>query len=234
MMSLRAAGLLLSLAQAPPPAPAPPIQDNSFLVEEAYNQETGVVQHINALQRVRASWSYAFTQEWPLRGQRHQVSFTVPVEVGVGQVALNYRHQLAGLGAGGATAFAPRLSLLLPTGADRNSGLQVNLPVSLMLARGVVSHWNAGATLARDDEAIYNGGASVIWLARPSVNLMVELVWTGTTRGGEVIVNPGLRWAHNVGSLQIVPGISLPDGRDLFFYLSFEHPFKATGPAPAP
>ena len=30
---------------------APPIQDNSFLVEEAYNQERGVVQHINTFQR---------------------------------------------------------------------------------------------------------------------------------------------------------------------------------------
>jgi hypothetical protein len=30
-----------------PPAPEPgPIQDNSFLAEEAYNQEPGVVQHI--------------------------------------------------------------------------------------------------------------------------------------------------------------------------------------------
>ena len=35
-----------------------PIQDNSFLIEEAYNQEAGVVQHINLFQR---NWR---TGEW--------------------------------------------------------------------------------------------------------------------------------------------------------------------------
>ena len=208
-------------AQAPVPIS---IQDNSFLIEEAYNQERGVVQHINTLLHSRGTWSYSLTDEWPLGGQRRQLSFTVPIERGIGNVAINYRHQLAGLG-GGATAFAPRLSLLLPTADGGSPGLQVNLPVSAMLTRGVVSHWNAGATLTRGDETVYNGGASVIWLARPTVNLMLEVVWSGTTGGGETIVNPGLRWAHNLGRLQIVPGISFPRGRDVFFYLSFEHPF---------
>ena len=36
-------------AQEAAPAP-PPIQDNSFLIEEAYNQERGVVQHIGTFQ----------------------------------------------------------------------------------------------------------------------------------------------------------------------------------------
>ena len=112
---------------------APPIQDNSFLVEEAYNQERGVVQHINTFARSThgGSWVYTFTQEWPLGGQRHQIGFTLPVEgapssddrgTGIGDVAINYRFQIAGLGDGGergATAFAPRMSLLLPTGSSR-------------------------------------------------------------------------------------------------------------------
>lgn len=217
-------------AQAPPPAP---IQDNSFLMEEAYNQEAGVVQHINTLLHARQSWAYSFTQEWPLRGQRHQISFTLPIEHGVGDAAINYRHQFVGIG-GGKTAFAPRLSALLPTGDGGSAGLQVNLPVSVMLTRDLVSHWNAGATMARADETVYNGGASFIWLARPTVNLMLEVVWAGTANSGETIVNPGLRWAHNLGSLQIVPGVSFPRGRDVFFYLSFEHPFKSTGPVPGP
>lgn len=218
-------------AAAQEPVPIP-IQDNSFLIEEAYNQERGVVQHINTLLRARRSWSYSLTQEWPLGGQRDQLSFTVPVERGVGPVAINYRRQLAGIGGG--TAFAPRFSVLLPTADAGGTAVQLNLPVSAFIARDVVTHWNAGATLARADEPVYNGGASVIWLARPSINFMVELVWTGSARSDEVIVNPGLRWAHNLGSLQIVPGISFPDGRDVFFYLSFEHPFTSTGPIPVP
>jgi len=35
----------------PAPTPAPGIQDNSFLVEEAYNQNFGVVQHISSFTR---------------------------------------------------------------------------------------------------------------------------------------------------------------------------------------
>jgi len=209
-----------------------PIQDNSFLIEEAYNQERGVVQHINTLLHSRGSWSYSLTQEWPLSGQRHQLSFTVPVERGVGDVAINYRHQVTGMGGG--TAFAPRFSVLLPTANSGSTAVQLNLPVSAFIARGVVTHWNAGAALAPRDATVYNAGASVIWLLRPSVNLMLELAWAGTAGTGDVVVNPGLRWAHNVGELQIVPGIAFPDGRGVFFYLSFEHPFKSVEPAPAP
>src|SRR4051795_13687763 len=56
------------------------IQDNSFLVEEAYNQERGVVQHISTFSRMWNSedWSYSFTQEWPAPGNwRHQLSYTL-------------------------------------------------------------------------------------------------------------------------------------------------------------
>ena len=56
--------VLPALAWAGPPS-APdtkPIQDNSFLIEEAYNQERGVVQHINTFQRVHSGdWVYTFT-----------------------------------------------------------------------------------------------------------------------------------------------------------------------------
>ena len=61
----------------------PGIQDNSFLVEEAYNQNSGVVQHINNFTRYWNSkdWVYTFTQEWPVPGdERHQLSYTLPVQ----------------------------------------------------------------------------------------------------------------------------------------------------------
>ena len=59
---------------------SPGIQDNSFLVEEAYNQERGMVQHINTLSRMWNSKDliYTFTQEWPMPGNpRHQLSYTL-------------------------------------------------------------------------------------------------------------------------------------------------------------
>ena len=57
------------------------IQDNSFLLEEAYNQEDGVIQHIQMFQYLKKSkdWFYTFTQEWPVPKQAHQLSYTIPV-----------------------------------------------------------------------------------------------------------------------------------------------------------
>src|SRR5512143_1899109 len=101
---LLSACLLPSLRAQEAPAD-PGIQDNSFLVEEAYNQEPGVVQHISTFLRDRQTgdWIYTFTQEWPVGGLAHQLSLTVPVQRlasspdggrrGFGDVALNYRYQ---------------------------------------------------------------------------------------------------------------------------------------------
>ena len=62
LLSLCAAGLHAQSAAGT--AEPPPIQDNSFLIEEAYNQEPGVVQHINTFQRLRGGpWVATFTQE---------------------------------------------------------------------------------------------------------------------------------------------------------------------------
>ena len=223
---------------------APPIADNSFLLEEAYNQEAGVVQHISAFHRSlrTAAWTYTFTQEWPVVVQRHQLSFTLPVEraggaTGVGDIALNYRYQLGG--GERAVAAAPRLSLLLPTGSEAKGlgsgafGVQINLPVSVTLAPRLVGHGNAGwSTTAGVAE--YGLGASLVWLTRPTFNVLLEAVWARVDGGGEALfVNPGIRWAHNFANgLQIVPGLAFPIGigpsrgeRGAFLYLSFEHPF---------
>jgi hypothetical protein len=219
------------------------IQDNSFLLEEAYNQESGVVQHISAFERADGGdWAYGFTQEWPLGGIRHQLSYTVPVEkidgfgVGLGDVALNYRYQLAG-NPEARTVAAPRFSVLLPTGDEEEGrgagavGFQVNFPVTLVLSDKIVTHWNAGATVipsARNElgaEATTftrNLGASLVWLVLPSLNLLVETLWlgeefvvgNGTTRREEIaVLSPGIRAAFDLaGDLQIVPGIAYTIG----------------------
>ena len=243
---------ILALALAPGTLGAaqqgpPPIADNSFLIEEAYNQEAGVVQHISAFHRSlrTAAWAYTFTQEWPVVVQRHQLSFTLPVErggpagatvTGIGDIALNYRYQL--VGGEGAVAIAPRLSLVVPTGSEAKGlgtgafGVQVNLPVSVILAPRFVAHGNAGwsATSGVDE---YGAGASLVWLPAATFNVLVEAVWSHAEGGGDaLVVNPGIRWAHNFANgLQIVPGIAFPidigPGRrahGAFLYLSFEHP----------
>lgn len=259
--------LLATALQAQEKAKEGPIQDNSFLVEEAYNQETGVVQHISTFTRFQESkdWVYTFTQEWPVFSQKNQFSFTLPWQrldasldgkQAFGDVALNWRYQLVGDGTT-PVAFSPRLSLLLPTGDEKTGygkgtvGYQVNLPVSFTLGEAFVGHFNAGGTLtprartAGGDRATtrdYALGQSLIWLANPRVNLMLECVYTNTEvitgpgrteRQGAAFINPGIRWAHNFASgLQIVPGIAVPIGvgasrgeKAIFLYLSFEHPF---------
>ena len=258
-------------AAAPQTNAVAAIQDNSFLIEEAYNQEPGVVQHINTLFRTSGtrSWVYAFTQEWPVRVQQHQLSYTIQIahaadgsgsRTGIGDVAVNYRYQL--LGVGGGPAFAPRLSVLLPTGASRRgfgaggTTWQMNLPFSMTLPADLVSHSNAGMSFTpharntADDEAAsreYSLGQSLIWLVRRDFNFMIEALWTAayevagpdrTVRSTELLVSPGVRAAINFRSkLQIVPGFAVPIGvgpsrgeRSLFAYLSFEHPFAKQAP----
>lgn len=226
------------LAQGTGDSETRPIQDNSFFLEEAYNQERRVVQHISALESVEGGdWFYNFTQEWPAFGQKHQLSVTVPLQDhGLGDVALNYRYQLIGSGEE-PIAFSPRVSLLLPSGDEEKGngsgapGIQLNLPLSAVLGSAFVTHWNAGATWTpssrnefREEAATraVNLGASAIWLVRPTLNFLVETVWESaeevvgpgrTDRSSSAFVVPGLRWAHNLESgLQIVPGIAVPLG----------------------
>jgi hypothetical protein len=258
-----------SRAAKTPREEAPGIQDNSFLVEEAYNQEFGVVQHIQTFQRLWNSkdWVYTFTQEWPVDPRpRHQLSYTLlfvhsgqfpGAGGGVGDVALNYRYQLVGNGES-RIAFSPRISALLPTGPSRlgrglgGAGVQTMMPVSLLLSKKLVTHWNLGATYiptahnaAGDCAATlgYNFGQSFVWLAHQRFNALLETVvsrsqtvtapnrteWSTT-----VLLNPGIRWAYNFkNGLQIVPGVSVPVGvgpssgeRGIFLYLSLEHPYR--------
>jgi hypothetical protein len=213
------------------------IQDNSFLVEEAYNQERGVVQHVSTFARPSDgnAWSYSFTQEWPLGGIQHQLSYTIPLQndpqgTGLGDFSLNYRYQLLG-GPEAAVVLAPRVSVLLPTGSHEQGrgagavGFQANLPLSLVVTPQLVTHWNAGATVtpsAREPSgreattASFNLGGSAIWLLHPSVNLLLEGVWLstesvglgGTDREETLLLNPGVRAALNLANLQIVPGVA--------------------------
>ena len=224
------AGLAAALAFAeepasPAPAESPGIQDNSFLIEESYNQDPGVVQHISEFTRSFDSgdWVYAFTQEWPVPAVKHQLSYTVPIQrlggggatAGLGDALLNYRYQLKGDG-DARVAIAPRASLIVPTGSTTRSygsgvlGFQTNVPLSLVLGPRFVAHWNAGATLLpsakgptgdRATTLSYNLGQSVIWLATSRFNVMLEAFYTSV----ETIVGPGRTERADV--LLLSPGI---------------------------
>lgn len=202
---------------------AAPIADNSFLIEEAYNQEAGVVQHIGTLVRPDGGGAleYSFTQEWPLGGRSRQVSYTVPLlqregsGTGLGEIALHFRYQLAGNG-GAEVHLAPRATLILPTGDERRGrgaggvGFQTNLPLSVRLLPALALHANAGVTLTPDaknaaGEAARtldaNLGGSAVWLLHPRFNALLEVLWVST----EEVVGPG-RQARRSGWL-VNPGV---------------------------
>jgi hypothetical protein len=236
--------LLLTLgraANAQPPSngaqtPAPfAITDNSFLVEEAFNQEPGIFQNIFGVHIVDGGeWEAAFTQEWPLRTQTHQLSFTfsslaVNGAAGLGDMMINYRWQ-ASTEEGARPAFSPRLSLILPTGnasegrGSGGPGWQVNLPFSRQFGDTYL-HWNAGFThtpAAQDDNGERNlfvphAAVSGIWQLRPMLNLMLEsiLQWdqvfeVETRREVIFTLVPGIRTGWNAGDSQIVLGIGIP------------------------
>ncbi len=244
------------------------IQDNSFLVEEAYNQGPGVVQHIllgvGTVDQFRAAddreWALSFTQEWPIFSQAHQFSYSVPysfiesggsTENGVGDIYLNYRYQ-ALMETDRVPAFAPRLSVILPTGDDDRGlgngevGYQINLPVSKVLSNRWTGHFNAGSTVIPDvaGETLvsYSLAGSFIYAVSEDFNLLVEAVagWDeelaefgDTSRDFSALISPGFRYAFNLpGDTQIVAGVAAPIGLTgsapdygILFYLSVEHFF---------
>jgi len=191
--------------EAPGDSSAPrEIRDNSFFIEEAFNQEEGVVQHINGYSRDTRSgdWVYTFTQEWPAPGITHQLSYSVPLvssadstrHAHVGDVILNYRYQLAGDG-DSAFACAPRVSVVTPTGDEKRGagtggwGLQVNLPVSYLLTDRFAIHGNAGGTWTyrarsaegdRGNLGQFAAGGSLVWIASHDANFLLEALWTRT------------------------------------------------------
>jgi len=203
------------------------IQDNSFLIEEAYNQDPGVVQHIFNMTRSRdGQWTGTFTQEWPVGGIRNQLSYTLPLDH-QDAALINYRYQLVGDG-DARFACAPRLSLSIGSQHDRHYGIQTMVPVSIVVSDRFVTHWDAGMNRDRGQNT-WVAGQSTIFAAWPRVHLMLENLWTSDTHA--LIVSPGVRWAYDFPSkLQIVPGVAFPintrsHDRSVFLYLSFEHPF---------
>ena len=229
--------LVLSMA-ASAAAQVQPFQivDNSFLVEEAFNQEPGIFQNILTARRDEDDeWQMTFTQEWPLFTQTHQLSFAAAVQgvsgaSGFGDLYINYRWQ-ALAETETVPAFSPRLSLILGTGnaskglGAGGNGWQVNLPVSKQFGDAYL-HWNAGFTHnpnAESDNGEYNlftphVAMSGIWRLRPMFNLMLESVVefeqfvesAETRREAVFTLSPGFRTGWGTAVPQTIVGVAIP------------------------
>jgi len=176
------------------------IEDNSILVEEAYNQEAGVVQHIFSVQhflKPPRDTFFSFSQEWPVLSHKHQLGYTIPAAFlegganGLGDVMLNYRYQL--FDKEDAAAVSPRLSIIFPTGNNDKgtgfgtTGVQINFPVSKRWMNRFITHFNVGGTflpavkqtlpsgaLAKKTLLFANVGMSLGWLVTHHFNFLLE------------------------------------------------------------
>lgn len=219
------------------------IEDNSMFIEEAYNQEDRVVQHISNLvflPNLKDDFFYAFTQEWPAFGLKHQLSYTLLYNSfskddvqGFGDVMVNYRYQLSYKE--NYLTCSPRLSLIIPVGnkelglGEGSWGMQVNLPISKRWTNHFINHFNMGTTylfrVKKEeldfDKPLYGffAGFSSIWLVSEKFNLMLEYI-SNINGNAEMkntvnytthtIIAPAFRFAIDLKKLQIVPGLSIP------------------------
>lgn len=238
LVQIAGAWLLALACASPAAAQARPfgIADNSYLVEEAFNQEPGVFQNIlNMRASEEGDWEASFTQEWPFFSQAHQLSYTIPYAAlggvsGVGDVFLSYRWQAA-MEEGSTPAVSPRVSLILRGGSvtdglgDGGLGWQVNLPVSKQFG-DVYLHANAGFTHLAPPEAeageydllTPHVALSGIYRLRPMFHLMLESVveWEESAeaaierRDTLFTLSPGFRTGWNRGDSQAILGVALP------------------------
>jgi hypothetical protein len=245
---------------AEPKTPIDGIEDNSFLVEEAYNQEEGVVQHIfNAVYSNdprQRGWAFNFTQEWPVFSQDHQFSYSIPSfhiqqggqqVQGIGDILLNYRYQLLEEG-DRKPAIAPRFSLILPTGNRRKGtgngvvGYQWLVPFSKKLPPRLAFHADLGLTYLPGVRVPLDAGGLSSKRSLVSPNLAASTVFAFSSR-----VHAMLEW---VGTFQenidgngktkrdfisvISPGVraSVIDEENLQTVVGVGLPIGVTRPAP--
>ncbi|MFA8300047.1 MAG: hypothetical protein ACEPOV_07790 [Hyphomicrobiales bacterium] len=211
------------------------IEDNSFLIEEAFNQGKGVVQHLNVLNYdpMSKSWDYTFVQEWPLFGMKHQISYDLPLSFAKHSIlfenfTVSYRYQLTYKDAW--AAIAPRISMFVPinNNIDNNWGAQLNIPISKRLSNAFIAHFNAGLTtfFTRKADRIdndrkildtYHMGGSIMALISPKFNLILEYLVEADFNKIDYdynqfthTINPGFRYAMDWGKVEVVVGAAAP------------------------
>lgn len=167
----------------------PNIEDNSMFIEEAFNQEKAIIQHISNFifdDLNGGDFVYGYTQEIPLAGDKHQLSFTLNYSVldqpipgfpayGFGDILVNYRPML--FDKNDWALVIPRFTLIVPTGSAKGGlgdgawGSQFNLAVTKRLNSRITTHWNAGWThFAKKDVYGEDVSGNPVLLAEESQN----------------------------------------------------------------
>jgi hypothetical protein len=139
------------------------IEDNSFLVDEAFNQEKGVMQYTSNFY-----WSdmnsncmaYTFTHEIPVFSNHHQVSYTLQYNFsqpfgtsrnsGPGDMTIGYTYLATGKDDWLMTV--PQINFIIPTGdparglGNGGFGGKLSLALTKRLSGAIVTHYNISYT----------------------------------------------------------------------------------------
>lgn len=216
--------LLLALFAFPLLATAK-IEDNSFLLEEAYNQDWGVYQFIQKYQTSnKGILEYSFENEIPLTDKVHELSYEFAhlksdgqSHSKMGDTTVNYRWQPINKDG---FLVTERIGLIMPTGSvtDGTSsgviGFEFMQSATKTLSDHWISHLNLGFEVlpnaktpgdkGRRTASSFRAATSLIYLLSDNFNLMLETIFqTGNginpdeTKdiSSSVTLNPGFRWA---------------------------------------
>lgn len=176
------------------------IEDISMFIEEAFNQEAGIIQHISNFFFDAESFSCFYSQEIPLKDYWLQFSYTIKYSTGkfsgFSDLFINYRPTIWYKKHW--ALVAPGFTFILPSGDSRKGlgngawGGQFILAVTKRISRRTATHWNAGYTFFRNADrydydpfgqpvltqekniGMANIGTSGIWFVLPALNLMLE------------------------------------------------------------
>lgn len=210
----------------------PNLTDNSFFLEEAFNQTIDTVQFSQDYNSLNNE--FTATGEIPLKSEEHQFSYTV----GQGRAinpTLSYRYQSVNVPN---ALLAHRFGVVVPI-EDERYGFEYKQALTLILNDKWMNHWNLGLfhypRFKHRTYNSYNAGTSFVYYAKENLNLVFEsYLESDENYETGLIINPGLRAALNLEwqETQIVPGISFPISFNqetinagVFLYLSIEPKF---------
>ena len=209
------------------------IEDNSFLLEEAYNQEKNEYQFIQRFDvSERGGQDYSVEFEAPITPLTHQFSFDLShtkdddsSQRAFGDLALNYRYQSYNHKN---NILTQRLGVIIPTGSVEKEtsngvyGFTFVQSATLKLNEVFMNHWNIGITTYPDENLTgFLLGGSFVYLYQDNFNFLFEALYEtdesvtpegGNDRANTLFLNPGARFAYETSwnETQIVPGISFP------------------------
>ena len=180
----------------------PAFEDNSFLLEEAINQEKRIMQYSSNFyfDNLRGgNFLYSFNHEIPLGSDLNQISYALTYYLqnssvtgskggGLGDLNVSYHRMISDKKAW--AMVVPGLTVIIPTGKNGfgSGGLggQLSLLVTKRLSRKIVTHYNLGYTFVSNADFYISNitGSQVVAYEKDlkHKNLGASVIWYQTRK----------------------------------------------------